>query len=282
MRVAVLITCFNRKTMTLSILSQLSKIQHPEIDSKIYIVDGGSYDGTQDEILSCFPKVWLFQGKNLYWCEGMRIAWVEALKSHFDYFLLVNDDVILKENFWEILLGEISEHKNPENYIYVGRVLDPVTDAVIYGALVRVRGFRSLKFQTSTPPYQVEPDKFNCNFTLVSRSIVQTIGILSEGFRHSFGDIDYGLRAKKSGIGILELRESVGYNSGSVGLQKSVSRIAFKNYRSLLNDPKGVPITEWLLFYRRHGGALWYINFLGHYLKLILSSLKITRVFSEI
>ncbi len=51
MNIATLITCFNRKDKTLRCISDIrSSIVHEDVRIDIYVVDGGSKDGTVDAI----------------------------------------------------------------------------------------------------------------------------------------------------------------------------------------------------------------------------------------
>ena len=93
-KVAVLLTCHNRKAKTIECLKSLFKaIQFSKADSSfsVYLVDDGSTDGTAEAVLSNFPEVNVINGSgNLFWAGGMRLAWNTALQSNPDYYLLLN------------------------------------------------------------------------------------------------------------------------------------------------------------------------------------------------
>ena len=100
--IAILLTCFNRREKTLSCLNSLFLAKKPDnVKLNIFIVDDASSDGTYESISLKYPFIHLLKGTgNLYWAGGMRNAWDFASKNgNFDYFLLLNDDVILKDNF---------------------------------------------------------------------------------------------------------------------------------------------------------------------------------------
>src|ERR1044072_5261743 len=101
-KIAVLLTCFNRKEKTLTCLDALKKAIGAlsfDVSVAIYLVDDGSTDGTAASVLSRFPEVNLIHGSgNLFWAGGMRLAWETALKAEMDYFLLLNDDTYLYES----------------------------------------------------------------------------------------------------------------------------------------------------------------------------------------
>jgi len=107
-KIAVSLTCYNRKSKTRDCLqsfySATSDLQNVLFD--IYLIDDNSSDGTAEMIEEEFPEVHLIKGSgNLYWAGGMRLAWTKAIESKIDYdgFLLINDDVVFDTYFWEKL-----------------------------------------------------------------------------------------------------------------------------------------------------------------------------------
>ena len=98
-KTAVLLTCFNRKKHTLTCLNQLFFLSQ-EID--VYVVDDNSSDGTSAAILEQFPDVHLIKGNgNLFWNRGMHLAWKHASKHKYDFYLWLNDDVVLYKNCFD-------------------------------------------------------------------------------------------------------------------------------------------------------------------------------------
>ena len=95
--IAILITCFNRREKTLACLHDIYNSDKCEdINFDIFIVDGGSSDGTYESILQMYPQVHIKKHQDLYWAGGMRKAWELAINyKNYDYFLLLNDDTHL-------------------------------------------------------------------------------------------------------------------------------------------------------------------------------------------
>ena len=95
-KLAVLLTCFNRKDKTIASLTALYKAFHESSDGwdmSVYLTDDGSTDGTSDAVSKNFPQVRVLKGDGaLYWAGGMRNSWSEALKEDYDAYLLLNDD----------------------------------------------------------------------------------------------------------------------------------------------------------------------------------------------
>ena len=110
MKIAVILTCFNRKQQTLSCLKSLFEARdnyQSEIDMNIYLTDDGCTDGTAYAVRDSFPaeNITILQGDgNLFWAGGMRLAWKDALKRYkeYAYYLLVNDDTDMLQNMLQI------------------------------------------------------------------------------------------------------------------------------------------------------------------------------------
>lgn len=96
-RVAVLITSFNRRELTLNALEALFRQRNVEtVQFSVFLVDDGCTDGTSEAVRARFPEVHILAGDGaLFWNGGMRMAFAAALHGSFDAYLLLNDDVTL-------------------------------------------------------------------------------------------------------------------------------------------------------------------------------------------
>ena len=96
-KLAVLMTCHNRREKTLRCLTSLFSCR-PEagLELSVYLVDDGSSDGTGDAVRQAYPSVSVIRGDGtLFWNRGMRKAWEDALKKNADFYLWLNDDTVL-------------------------------------------------------------------------------------------------------------------------------------------------------------------------------------------
>jgi GT2 family glycosyltransferase len=197
-KIAVLLTVHNRKSKTLNCLKNLFlNNSHDNASIDVFLTDDGSTDGTKEAISQFYPQVKVLLGDgNLYWNGGMLLAWRKALSEEgYDYFLWLNDDTILKNNSINDLL-EVS--KMQEDAIIVGSTSEfEKGDRISYGGRKYKRNFPLIKPDNEKA---IPCDTFNGNIVLIPNSVQEQIGILDPYFRHSFGDIEYGLRAKESGV----------------------------------------------------------------------------------
>jgi GT2 family glycosyltransferase len=263
-KVAVLMTCFNRREKTIRCLSAIhenTKIKEVELD--IYLVNDGCTDGTVDEVMKQYPAVNVIQGTgSLYWNGGMRLAWRAALNKEYDFYLWVNDDSIMEPDaIARIIIAYNVLKSNGEN---VGAILGTMVDSLgslTYGGRLRNSKINPISFGPVLKPSDesIICHFINGNFTLIPENSVKKIGILSDAYTHSMGDFDYGLRLKKLGLncwvapGVYGECETNSLVGGCQDAELSVIERASK-MQSISQLP---PVNEWMYFVRKHGGSVW-------------------------
>lgn len=258
MRIAALLTCHNRRQKTLTCLESLFALA-PEVS--VYLTDDGSTDGTREAVAEAFPQIRIVAGDgNLYWNRGMHRAWQEALREDYDYYLWLNDDVVLYERFLEQLLAVCPEGDR----LVCGLVEEPQSHDVIYGGC---------DVQKRLVGRAEAPQKLywiNGNVVLVPRKIVEQVGILDPYFIHDLGDVDYGMRVREAGFEVLSTPDVV-----AAGTRNDVCRVRRWNSSlsgrfSRLSTPLGSPLSRNFYFRRRHFGLL---HALAYNAKIILINL---------
>lgn len=277
--VAALLTCYNRKDKTLSCLTALFKQSiENAIVLDVYLVDDGSTDGTGVAIKEKFPQVKVIQGSgSLFWNGGMRKAFAVAMAHSYDYYLWLNDDTILYPNALVTLLqsAQLSSSGNNGASIIVGATQSAATSDTTYGGLVRSNRWHPLRFQLLEPNLEIQScDTMNGNCVLIPCRVAEKIGNLESTFVHSMGDIDYGLRARKSGFQILLAPGYAGSCSANPFQRSSwedPSLSIQERFKRALG-PKGWPLRESLVLAKRHASLFWPVFWLSPYAKLILVS----------
>ena len=261
-RIAVLMTCHNRKETTVSCLDTLTNQEVTDnIRLKVYLVDAGSTDGTARAIQERFPDVHIISRDcSLYWCGGTRVAFGEAMKEDYDYYLWLNDDTMLFPDAISALLRTATQIKAQDGRvgIVVGSTCDPDTGKPTYGGRVRVNRWRPLALRSVEPSDEPLPcDTMNGNCVLIPREVAQLVGNLSADFTHSMGDVDYGLRARAKGISLWVAPGYVGECRRNRPNQWAASDTPFEERLKLLRSPKGMPPREWVAYAKRHAGIQW-------------------------
>ena len=278
-RLAALMTCFNRRKQTLRCLENLfAQVKQRPFELSVILVDDGSSDGTADAVEAQYPAVSLVRGSgDLYWNQGMRLAFAHASRREFDGYLWLNDDTMLYPHAVSRLLDTLKqlESKN-EIAIITGSTCDSANGGRSYGGFRWSDGWgRQLVPVVPSSSEPVLCDTMNGNCTLVPRRVAKAVGNLDASFQHSFGDMDYGFRARALGFGVYVAPGYVGTCSDNPARGTWRDRNAgFRKRWRHLNSPKGSPFPEWSLYCHRHLGAWWPLYTVSPYVKTLAAAVR--------
>ena len=276
--IAILMTCFNRRESTLACLESLfaQNEQYPR-SVQVILVDDGSTDGTGDAVKKTFPAVRVLPTEgNLFWNGGMRVAFAEALKGDYDFYLWLNDDTILFPHALDMLLRvAVMLEKEGRKAIVVGSTCNAETGKRSYGGVWQQRRWLRNTLVSVEPKSDQSQacDTMNGNCTLIPREIVRTLGNLDPAFTHSFGDMDYGFRARRAGFSVYITPSYLGScaDNSKAGTWRDASASLGTRWKHL-SSRKGSPFREWSIYCRRHLGPLWPLYAVSPYVKVITSS----------
>lgn len=283
--VAVLLTCFNRREQTLACLRRLSS---QEIECDIYLVDDGSSDGTAEAVKAEFSNVKLLTGNgSLFWGGGMHLAFSEALRIGYEFYLWLNDDTMLYEQAIENLLAtylKLVDQGAPDP-IVVGSVCDPLTKKLTYGGRVRSTKLLSFKFEPVNPGHRPNKcDTMQGNIVLIPKGVTDKIGNLDPKFIHTFGDLDYGLRATQAGCSVWTAPGFIGEcGQNSVVGSWVDKRLSLLQRMQKVGQVKNFPIKPWTAYLKRHAGPLWFLRWPLPYIRAAIGyrDLKNSPTFCE-
>ncbi|MBF2067415.1 MAG: glycosyltransferase family 2 protein [Calothrix sp. C42_A2020_038] len=285
-RIAVIMTCFNRRNTTLSCLRALSQ-QTTHAD--VYLTDDGSSDGTGDAVRKTYPEVNILQGSgNLFWVGGMRLAFESAMQKGYDYYLWLNDDTMLEPDTLRHLLviHQQLTAQGHQDSIIVGSTKDPITGKASYGGAVKSRKWYSNKYDFIGSSHTLqECDTMFGNCVLIPNGVAKKVGNIDKAFIHSLGDLDYGLRARKKGCSIWVAPGYVGTCSkNSVNNSWIDKKLSTVERLKKVIQIKAFPLRPWTVFCRRHSGFLWFIYWLLPYLRAVIGykDLANSPTFAEI
>lgn len=206
-RVEIVFPVYNRKKLTINCLRSLKRLDNPELDIHIVVVDDGSSDGTSEAIKNEFPEVEIVLGDgNLWFTEGTNVGVRAALKHDPDYVLMINDDAVFDSKFLSYMV-ETAE-KYPRSV--VGSLL-LLWDQPHKLFQVSPRwetwlgGWRHWVKQTvwtiPEKPWEVGIIVGNC--VLIPRKAIDENGLMNSERYPNFGDGEYTPRLKKNGWKLL-------------------------------------------------------------------------------
>ncbi|MCW6506562.1 glycosyltransferase family 2 protein [Lichenifustis flavocetrariae] len=261
---AILLTCFNRRAKTLACLASI-EAQDAQVSCRIVLFDDGSTDGTATSVRRHYPEVEILEGKgDAFWSGGMRAAFTAAMRHGADFYLWLNDDVRLAPDALRTLLtthADLVRQGRPLCLIG-GGVADPRDGGTSYAGIIRPWPDQPLRFDRKAPDAAapVPCDTLVGNVVLVPRLTAETIGGIGRVFRHTLGDLDYGLRVAAAGGWVGLAPGHVGWceRNGRSGHWFNQDLGLVARWR-LLPHPLGFPLRPWFHFARRHGGSLWFV-----------------------
>jgi len=254
MKIAVLLTTFNRKQKTLACLNSLSRQKLPEnVVLDIHLTDDSSSDGTAEAVKYYYPEANVYQGNgSLFWAGGMRNSWHRALGKGYDYFLLLNDDTVLTETALTTLLSpDVSSGGQHTAAICIGSTADTEGRITYGGRKVKSKIFMNSVRVYSETDYS-DCDLGNANIMLVPSAIVRKIGILANDFTHGIADYDFTLKAKEAGFRVLVAPGILGMCIHDHDKNWKSSEVSLRDRINYLKSPKGLAYNEYLTFIRSH------------------------------
>lgn len=261
MRVAILLTCYNRVDHTRQCLLSLQKAMARigDVVFDIYLVDDGSTDSTASAAKEIFPHIQIVRGTgHLFWAGGMRMAWNTALLSTIAYngFLLINDDVVFFPDFWEKISKTIDfvSQSNKKGGVYVLSTQHKETKQLSYGGYL----LRNRLFKHSY--YRVTPDEIipkachltNANILFVANDVYRELGVLDDRFTHSLADFDYALSAHEKGFPVLVCPSYGGYCTNDHSRKPLAKNATLSERIHYLYSIKGLALNEYLYYLNKH------------------------------
>ena len=293
MDIATILTCFNRKEKTTHCLSNLFAaeeyynsrcVETDKINIVVFLTNDGCTDGTPAAVqdVCVGHELHIINGDgNCYWAGGMRMAWNKALKhkNDWDFYLLLNDDTFMENDCFISLLKthkySINTYGKPG--IYSGITCDThAKDKITYGGYVWTNYFLgrdSILLPTGMPQ---KCDMANSNIMLVSRPVVEAIGIFHDGFIHGYADFDYSMQAIKKSFPVLVTEKICGscdYDHDSEKqIKEKISGMNLKQRKEYFKNPLHSNY-DVMLYNRRNILQRYILSYIGRIMNLYVPRL---------
>ena len=249
--IGVIMATHNRAATTRRCLESLLRSTPPKAQWKLFVHDDGSSDGTIDDIVSIFPSAVITRGTGSdYWARSMATAEEQALQDpSLDSLLWLNDDVIVSS---EGLLNLYEAFRRFPSCIAVGVTSDTMGNWT-YGGLRR-SGRRPLQVVgLGITDRVVSCETMHGNAVLMDVKSAHILGGIDGGYPHAYADIDYGLRATRAGIPIIQMAGVVGTCEKLAG--PAIPRGILARWR-FFNEPKHSPLKAQVRIAWKFGGPV--------------------------
>ena len=235
MKIAIITLNYNGKKDTLDLLVSLKLLDTSDVESKVIVVDNGSTDGSVSTIHRQFPGVDILQtGGNLGFPGGYNRGLDYARLWGADYFLLINNDCLIKDPglILELVRTAKSDPKiglvSPKIYFAKGfefhkRYNEQDLGKVIWFAGGKFDWDNIASVHRGIDEVDVnqydgveESEIFSGACVLVKREILEGLGGLDEKYFLYFEDSDLAKRALEAGFKI--------YYNGKIAIYHKVSQ----------------------------------------------------------
>jgi GT2 family glycosyltransferase len=228
--------------------------QIPDARVKVFLTDDGCTDDTVARAREACHDIEIIPGNgSLYWAAGMAAAESRAMCWEPNFFLWLNDDVVLLE---DSLISLLKTSMSPPLGIAIGATMDPDDGLLTYGG-VMIHGSHPQRSSTlSSSPTAQSADTFHGNIVLIPKVVHDRVGRIDGGFDHGYADFDYGLRANRVGVSILQAPGFAGE------CRRNPQRTRFAGslrgrWRAAQDPVTGLPWRSQIRYLRRHAGVEW-------------------------
>ena len=271
--VIVILTC-NQKQVTLDCLNSFAKCSYP--NKQILLVDNGSEDGVEAEVMQQFPGVRVLRNEKNLGAAGGRNTGIEyALRElDFTYILFMDNDIVVMPDFLRKLVDGLETCENSSVEIASPLLYQMGTENIIDCA-----GGAQLNFYTGSTQTrghgevdsgQYDHEKFpKCVPTtvLMHRTALERAGGFDVSFDpYGYEDLDMVLRANPGLAPFLFVPGAVVHHLGS--------KTGFSGYTAEYTQMKGQNMRR---FFKRHSTSFQWLCF-----NLLLPFLSVKTIVREL
>jgi len=200
--VTLIIVAWNQLEKTLDCLKTVAALDYP--DFRVLLVDNGSEPPLAPAISARFPDVTMLRlPANLGFAGGYNAGLRRALESDSRYFLLLNNDTLLRPDVLTKLVAEIE--RSADIGLVTAKIYYAADPQRIWTVGANLNLFLDLKDggagQIDTGQWDDPRDIDFAPFCalLIRRDVIEEVGLLDETFFLYYEDMDYCRRAKAAG-----------------------------------------------------------------------------------
>lgn len=179
-KIAGVVVTYNRPDILEKCLK--SMLEQSVLPDRIFVIDNSPNNNTREMMGKRFPQIKYEHHPDNIGSEGGYYEGVKLACAESDYIWLLDDDCISERGALAELVRWIDELQKKEKV----------------GAVRSARAWD----KSDGPPVKEIEDLFAWRGTLISSEAVRTIGLPEREFFLYAGDIEYGLRMKKTGYKI--------------------------------------------------------------------------------
>lgn len=213
MDLSIVIVSFNTKDLLKKCLKSVVRSLILAVSAEVIVVDNGSTDNSPDMVKKEFSNIKLIENReNLGFAKAVNQG---IKKTQGDFILLLNSDIIAKPGaIWK--LSEFTRN-HPETGVVGGRFFDadgssqgscfflPTLRRAIREFWLGDKGFSVVKKYVPEGEGPSEVEAVMGAVFLISRKVIDQVGLFDERYFMYFEDLDYCRRVRKAGFKVYYL-----------------------------------------------------------------------------
>jgi GT2 family glycosyltransferase len=221
-KVSIIILNWNGKEDTIECLESLKKITYSNYE--ILLVDNGSTDGSVEWFKKLYPTIKIIENdKNLGFAEGNNVGIEYALKSHFDYVLLLNNDTTVSPDFLDKMIPVIESERNIG--IVGPKIMNYFNPEIVQSYGVKVNLWTVSSHNLQLNDIRIDEKYINVDYVqgcaiLIKRDVIDQIGLLDKKYFLYGEEKDLCFRARESGFYIACIPSATIWHKESVSSKK--------------------------------------------------------------
>lgn len=241
-RVNIVVLNLNQPVLTVDTLNSIKKINHRYFSYQITLVDNGSQDGSQVKFSETYkndPQVNLiYHNQNFGYVGGNNSGIKFGLSGNFDYTLVLNNDVLVDQNFLDNLIKFSKDNPKysilgpkiyfaPGHEFHLSRYLKKDLGKVVWSVGGKINWANVIGSNIGVDEVdngQYDSPESNLDFIsgcclLVKNEVFQKIGLFDPRYFLYLEDADFCQRALRAGLKMIYVPTSVIWhiNAGSSG-----------------------------------------------------------------
>lgn len=233
----IIIPVFNRLEETKLCLRALDNQSYKNF--KIYIINDGSTDATEDYLRENRQDIEIINGDgNLWWTGCMKLGIEYLLKINInhadDYAMSLNQDVVLDKDSLGNLMEVATSNKRS---LVSGITVDQQTKKALSSGSKTISWVLNLNYHPHYNQLYEDINLKNIDLDiLIGRACIYPMEVFRsvgnfnpDDFPQYGGDSEYSCRAKKNGFDLIMVPKAVAYTAqDSTGLNPDYKRLSFR------------------------------------------------------
>ena len=218
--ICIIIPSYNRITYLKKLLHQIDNQQKEDFSVIVIVVNDGSDDGTKEMIQTDFPRTFIVNGNDWWYTKSINKGIEEAQKHNPDYFLLLNDDIEIDNNYVLSIYNSIKEFDRPTIVGSLSVTLNK-PHRVTFSGVYNIKWWRFKQYHYHRYLEKVNLEKLKGVWRsellpgrgmMIDSRILRKIGVFEPLLIQYASDDEYCYRAIRNGFDVFVAKQAIVYS----------------------------------------------------------------------